>query len=304
MLSAHRGDPMLGTAFPASRVLLVEQPGGWGAAGLAASNFDPTIAKRLIGNLGLHGVRVLAIRRPGRTAAPQRRSWGFADCRPGFRAVVWGTFDNDRELLLLDPETVLAGRVPTGEELRGPAALPVFAVCAHGTHDVCCAIQGRPIAAALERLRPGQVWECSHVGGDRFAANVLVLPDGQLYGRVPESAVDDVVAAAESGRVVAELLRGQVGLAPAVQAALAYVHRSSGPYRIADLVVRAAETAPDGTEHVHLSTPAGRLTVTVAVESGDTALLTCRAVAPSTPLVYRPVSAISDAGSGSGERQH
>lgn len=292
MLSARRGEQMLGTAFPASRVLLVEQPGGWGSAGLAASNFDTTIAKRLIANLGLHGIRVLAIRRPGRSAAPQRRRWGFADCRPGSRGVVWGTFDNDRELLLLDPEMLLAGRAPAG----GGAPQPVFAVCAHGTHDVCCAIQGRPIAAALERLRPGQVWECSHVGGDRFAANVLVLPDGQLYGRVPESAVNEVVSAAEGGRVVAELLRGQVGLAPAVQAALAYVHRTCGPYRISDLVVRAAETAPDGTERVCLSTPGGRLTVTVAVEAGDTALLTCRAVAPSTPLVYRPVSVIGDGG--------
>jgi len=25
-----RGDPMLGTAFPAARLLLVEQPGPWG----------------------------------------------------------------------------------------------------------------------------------------------------------------------------------------------------------------------------------------------------------------------------------
>ena len=285
VLSAHRGDPILGTAFPASRVLLVEQPGGWGAAGLAASKFDPTIAKRLIANLGLHGIRVLAIRRPGRQPAPDRRSWGFADCRPRHRGIVWGTFEEDRELLLFDPETLLARGSASAQ-----AHLPVFAVCAHGTHDVCCAVQGRPIAAALERLRPGQVWECSHVGGDRFAANVLVLPDGQLYGRVPESAVEDVVAAAEDGRVVAELLRGQIGLAPAVQAALAYAHHRLGPYRIADLVVRSAETALDGTERVRLGTPAGEVTVTVVVESGETALLTCRAVAMSTPLVYRPVS--------------
>lgn len=297
MLSAHRGDPMLGTAFPASRVLLVEQPGGWGAAGLAASSFDHTIAQRLIGNLGLHGIRVLAVRRPGRSAAPERRSWGIADCRPGSRGVVWGTFDQDRELLLLDPDTVLAGTPSSG-----PAPAPVFAVCAHGTHDVCCAVQGRPIAAALERVRPGQVWECSHVGGDRFAANVLVLPAGQLYGRVPETAVDEVVAAAESGGVVPELLRGQVGLAPAVQAALAYVHRRMGPLRIADLIVHAAETAPDGTERVHLGTPAGRVTVTVAVEAGVTAMLTCRAVATSTPLVYRPVSITGAAGSANEQR--
>ncbi|MGH8861361.1 MAG: sucrase ferredoxin, partial [Jatrophihabitantaceae bacterium] len=62
-----RGDPMLGTAFPASRVLLVEQPGPWGRAGLRQSRFDPAIAAALEARAGEHGVRVLAVRRPGRT---------------------------------------------------------------------------------------------------------------------------------------------------------------------------------------------------------------------------------------------
>ena len=63
-------------------------------------------------------------------------------------------------------------------------------VCAHGVHDACCAIRGRPVAAALAEHFPGQVWECSHVGGDRFAPNVVLLPDGFYYGNLdPESAV-------------------------------------------------------------------------------------------------------------------
>ena len=32
---------------------------------------------------------------------------------------------------------------------------------------------------------PADVWECSHLGGDRFAANVVVLPHGFYYGQVP-----------------------------------------------------------------------------------------------------------------------
>ena len=47
--AALRGDPMTGSAFPASRLLLVEQPGPWGRAGLLASRFDtgmPSFAAR------------------------------------------------------------------------------------------------------------------------------------------------------------------------------------------------------------------------------------------------------------------
>ena len=50
-----RGDPMLGTAFPASRLLLVEQPGPWGRAGTAR----------------------LPVR-PGSRASADRRSWTAA----------------------------------------------------------------------------------------------------------------------------------------------------------------------------------------------------------------------------------
>ncbi|HEY7009713.1 MAG TPA: hypothetical protein VH395_12275, partial [Jatrophihabitantaceae bacterium] len=42
-----RDDPLLGTAFPASRVLLVEQPGPWGHAGLRESHFDSAVAASL-----------------------------------------------------------------------------------------------------------------------------------------------------------------------------------------------------------------------------------------------------------------
>ena len=47
---------------------------------------------------------------------------------------------------------------------------PMLLVCTHGVHDTCCAVRGRPVAAALARRWPEATWECSHVGGDRFAA--------------------------------------------------------------------------------------------------------------------------------------
>ncbi|MDQ2837820.1 MAG: sucrase ferredoxin [Actinomycetota bacterium] len=280
LTATARGDDPLGTAFPANRILLVEQPGGWGPAGLAASQFDQATALELIDSLGRQGIRVLAVRRPGRQPAPRQRGWGFADCRPGHQRMVWGNFDDDRDLLALVPGQ-------PGGKVGSTDPWPVYAVCAHGTHDMCCAIEGRPVAAALDRLRPGQVWECSHVGGDRFAANVLILPTGQQYGRVTE--VAELVAATEAGRVLPDLLRGQVGQPGPVQAALVHAQRELGFTGVAELTVLANEPAADGSNVVRLSTPDGEISVAVQRESGPAALLTCRAGGPRTPLSYRPL---------------
>ncbi len=280
---------MLGTAFPAPRILLVEQPGSWGPAGLAESQFDPALAAQLIDQLGRRNVRVLAIRRPGRAPAPERRSWGFADCRPGRQQLSWGSFAEDRELLALSFDTVPAG---AAIERR-----PIYAVCAHGVHDMCCAIEGRPVAAALDRLCPGRGWECSHVGGDRFAANVLILPSGQQYGRVSE--VAELVAATEAGRVLPDLLRGQVGLPAPVQAALVHVQRELGFDAVDQLRLLASTPADDGSQLIRLATPAGEITVAVQRETGPPTRLTCRASGPRTPLSYRPLW-LRSAGSTSG----
>src|SRR3954452_18659090 len=51
-----RGDPMLGTAFPAARILLVEQPGPWGERGLRDSRFGVAAAEKVLSNALAAGV--------------------------------------------------------------------------------------------------------------------------------------------------------------------------------------------------------------------------------------------------------
>jgi len=306
---------MLGTAFPAGRLLLVEQLGGWGLTGVGGSRFDQRIAGRLIRELGSQGVRVLAVRRPGRRPATAVRRWAVADCRAGRASLAWGEFETEADLLGLDPD--LLGPDLLGPDLLDPdrapdsaypdpdsaysdsdysdsdsglpATRPVYLVCTHGRHDVCCAVEGRPVAAALDRLCPDRVWECSHVGGDRFAANVLVLPTGQLYGRVTDPAA--LVGATEAGEVLLANLRGQIGVPPVVQAALAHAQRVLAvrrPGRLRPLGV----TGEPPLQQVRLATPSGACTVSVERVTGDAARLTCRATADRVPIGYRPVSLV------------
>lgn len=278
-----RGDPMLGTAFPANRVLLVEQPGAWGRDGLRSSAFDRATAEALERRGNAAGVRVLAIRRPGRTPRGTVRRWAFADCRPGRESLRWGRFDADAALLDL----------PLDGTAGDPDPAPAYLVCAHGKHDACCALRGRAVAAALAAERPGQVWECSHIGGERFAANVLVLPLGLVYGRVLPFAAPEFVAATERGEVVGALLRGRVGLKPVAQAALAFAYEHLAIREAAALRVVGVRAVQEGEAAVRVRGPHGLVDVTVRIERMRGERLTCAQSGVGAFWAFRPVAAVA-----------
>lgn len=276
-----RGDPMIGSAFPAARLLLVEQPGPWGRAGLLASRFDSALAHRLVARLEARGIRVVAVRRPGRHVPDGSRRWAVVDCRPGRERITWGRFDDEHELLDLDVPGLL--NAPGA----GGAAGPEYLVCAHGTHDACCAIRGRPLAAALESHRAGRVWECSHVGGDRFAANLLVLPAGLLYGRVQPQDVARLIGTSDRDGVVPRLLRGRVGFSSAEQAALVLAHETRPTLGWPDVVVRAVDRTDPARVVVLLDCAGAEVVVAVEVQRAEPAWMTCQAGSPGRALVYR-----------------
>jgi hypothetical protein len=277
-----RGDPLLGTAFPAARLLLVEQPGPWGEGGLRDSRFGAAAAAALEARASAVGIRVQAIRRPGRTPRDAVRRWALVDTRDGRESLRWGTFDRPDDLL----ELPLDGSTGT------PDDEPLYLVCAHSKHDTCCALRGRPVAASIDALRPGRVWECSHLGGDRFAANVLVLPAGLLYGRVLPFAAQEFIAAAEAGEVVGALLRGRVGLPAAAQAALAFAHEHLAVRHRRDLQVVSTSPVQDGSAVVRLRGPHGTLDVTVQVDRVAANGLTCHNPRPNAYLAYRPIAIV------------
>jgi hypothetical protein len=133
---------------------------------------------------------------------------------PG-RWCVTRRLDGVADLARLPLDHLAAGRRPSGWAEAGR----VWGVCTHATRDPCCARIGRPLAAALEGLDAGRVWEISHSGGHRFAGVVLALPEGLMYGRVDVADLPDLAVARERGQVVVRLLRGRVALTADEQAA-------------------------------------------------------------------------------------
>ncbi|MFC5382577.1 sucrase ferredoxin [Aquipuribacter nitratireducens] len=285
----RRGDPLAGSAVPVARWLLVEQPGPWGREALTQSRLDVDVAAHLGTVAREVGARVLLVRRHGRAGrhGHGRRHWAVADSRPGSESLRWGRYDDERELLDLDPATLVGPPAAAGP------AETVYLVCTHARHDTCCAVRGRGVAAALDDVAPGRVWECSHVGGCRFAANVVVLPHGLYYGRVGPASAPALVEATDHGHVVADLLRGRSSLSGAAQAAEHHARRVlAGPdvTRLDAFRALRERGLGGGRVEVRLLRTRTDQVVDVTVAREDTAaptLLTCAATRPAAPQGWR-----------------
>ena len=94
-----------------------------------------------------------------------------------------------------------------------------YFVCTNGQRDLCCARFGLPAYARLRELVGERAWQTTHVGGHRFAPNVLTLPQGVLYGRVRPEAVPRFVEDVEAGRLARDHVRGRSALPAHAQAA-------------------------------------------------------------------------------------
>ena len=86
---------------------------------------------------------------------------------------------------------------------------PHYFVCTNGQRDMCCARYGLPTYARMRETVGARAWQTTHLGGHRFAPNVLALPQGALYGRVFADDVAALVTAVEAGELCSSYLRGR-----------------------------------------------------------------------------------------------
>ena len=101
---------------------------------------------------------------------------------------------------------------------------PQYFVCTNGQRDLCCARYGLPTYARLREVVGERAWQTTHLGGHRFAPNVLALPQGALYGRVFPDAVGDFVDTVENGALSVQHLRGRSAYPAVAQVAETRIH--------------------------------------------------------------------------------
>jgi hypothetical protein len=270
-------EPVAGTASYGRRWLLLEMAGGWGPNAFRGSRvLDPALGSRIEHRAAAEGFRLIAIRRPGRARLDGgpldgRRRWRWArvDCTPGHESVRWGEVGEPDEFLT----TVFSSPGVPSEE-------PVIAVCAHGRHDECCATRGRAVAARLAEREGPAVWECSHIGGDRFAATLLLFPHGINYGRADVLDPEEMVDEYRAGRVQLAGLRGRSAYRFLEQIAQHAARQAFGDLRIEAYEPLSSARVAAGRWRVLLSGRPGRIQVELAESTTAPLFSNCAATVP------------------------
>ena len=268
---------MAGTSDQVDVWLLLEYRPAWKAKALPASDLAPATKdwlQRSVDAFAAQGLRARPqlIRQPELDTDQVRLLVGHGE-------QLWEFTGTGYDFL---QELDLAGALAGATAAAAGARLlrePRYFVCTNGQRDLCCARFGLPVYAALREQVGERVWQATHLGGHRFAPNVLVLPAGALYGRVGVAAVPDFVATVDGGGLAFDHLRGRSRYPKHVQAAEALL-------------------AEDGLRLLHVDGDAARATVTFAAADGrrqvqvarsdpEPALTSCGDAEPSETFIYQ-----------------
>lgn len=282
--SALRGEAMVGTASRVRRWLLIEQHGPWGRDALLESRLDPEIAAQVAAAARAHGVRPVLTRQLGADRSGPRTVHLVRSDR-AHRWVERLTLSDDAMLMGIDLAALASDHPPgVGEAVGGSLHL----VCTNGRHDPCCADFGRPVVRAL-RDAGVEVLESSHIGGDRFAANLVCLPSGVYFGRVPPDEAARIIADHDAGFIDLEHYRGRSAYPPMLQAAEIFARRHLDENRIDALAVGAVREDGRSAEVVVAHQDGREARVRVVRERAPAAALTCAGPGESEPWHHRLV---------------
>ena len=245
-----RGDDNAATAARVDLWILVEFPCTWGRDPITDAALPAAVRQTLErAEKEIPRSRVVFIRKRVEPPRECRVYLARSAPRPGLLALDLPSIDDVATV----PFAALAA------ETLAPAERPLVLVCTHGQHDSCCGRRGYPLFDALRNRHEIDLWQCSHIGGDRFAANALVLPWGIYYGPVEPREAEPLVSSVLRGEIFVEAYRGRSSMSRPAQAAETFVRRATNIVGRDDLRVLSRETLVDGRMLIHLRDAAGRL---------------------------------------------
>ena len=232
-LAEELGEPMIGTVDQRVRWILVEDRSAWGSEAV-----KDVLGEDFAREAKARGVRPLLIRRrEGDPEADTVRRAILVDTASREMAV--RTIGHPSELTM--PALADAPVVEFGATMTDP----IFLVCTNGKRDACCALRGRMLVTALATHHAERTWECTHLGGHRFAGNLVCLPDGIVYGRVPPADGPRLAEAYLEGRLDPALLRGRSAWPAPAQVAEQELRARHGLDGVADLSLLSLEADGD-----------------------------------------------------------
>ncbi|HKP73558.1 MAG TPA: sucrase ferredoxin [Pyrinomonadaceae bacterium] len=225
-LSRAASEKSFGTATVGEVWVLVEYREAWGAKALKDSDLSVRVKAHLTRLVKTIPRAKLLFVKQERLLSQGELACFVVRCRESAPSIVKFNFSDYEQLTEIDVAAVAAGESLAGGALTNE---PLYLVCTHGKRDKCCAKFGYALYKSLRAGAGGErVWQSSHIGGDRFAANLVCFPHGLFYAHVTEEQGGVLVGDYERARVTLEGYRGRACYSYPVQAAEFFIRRESG----------------------------------------------------------------------------
>jgi hypothetical protein len=280
-------EPLYGTAPVSTGWILLEQPGAWGPDALSESSIPREVGVELTRLSKAHNFRILLIRRSAGRGPKNSQSCFLARSAQNETWMERVDLRSPVSLLDIDP-AVLDSPNPPG---LGEPADHLWAVCTHGRRDPCCAEYGRRViriaTEAGDESFVHRLWESSHQGGHRFAANLALFPHGLFYGQVEPDNARTIVDAYRDGRLVLDGYRGRSAFDNVTQAADYLVRRQDSFTGIDDLAPQGKIELGEGLFGVTFDGPTGLVNIQVQVSEGPMRPESCNKPKLTPVKLYR-----------------
>jgi hypothetical protein len=263
VLSVQAGEPLIASATPTTVYMLLEYNGAWETKAMEESDLPEEVKSRLKAfTKASPNTKLQLIRRPpGERSNPK-----------GMRFYVALTGEDDPRLYSLELQDYdelvdldLLGMAAGGAEFEAFRSTERLAlVCVNGRRDRCCAKFGTAVYNALSQAVQGQegieLWQSTHMGGHRFAANFLWLPEGVLYGRVDPESARAILKYQQAGQVYLPNLRGRTCYERPAQAAELYLRQRSGEFDLKAYRLLEIKPVEEGSWQVRFQSTRDELT--------------------------------------------
>lgn len=247
--SRDHGESLLGTAPYVKYWLLLEYPKPFGGKAFKDSEISAPVKQHLNEfTLSEPQSKLLLIKKHSK-----KKASGIV-----FYFGITGTEPKMLKFNLNDYEELL--KIKLNQLVSDPSAHEhqttnekMFLVCTNGKRDKCCAEYGMEVFRELKQNNKINVWQSSHVGQHRFAANIIAFPEGIYYGRVDIGNVTSIANSHLSNNLYLENLRGQSKYPSPVQAAEGFLRKNIDINNISKLILINYDEIDEGKWKVNFS---------------------------------------------------
>ena len=223
-LSLEASEQPFGTASTADAWLLLEYSAGWGVRAFQESKLTRAVKSHLQSALkAVPRSRLLFIKQERETHGPL--TLFIVRSTETDASIARVRLTDYEQLLSVNLAAILAGKQSLEAERWEQ---PLFLVCTHGRRDKCCAKFGYALYKSLRSEAGDNVWQSSHVGGDRFAANLVCFPHGFFYAHVTADAGRQIISQYNRQTVSLNNYRGRCCYPSPIQAAEFFLRLQSG----------------------------------------------------------------------------